>query len=225
MDCIRFGGWFVDGCGAVGTDASGSVDTVGAGDSVDLMGHGKPTKDNDDGEHDAIHDRKSPAHWTPTMCPWSGMSKVNRGSLRRAAVVIVVADSCCGDYWKWGWTYELSLLDRNQSGCPDLILARSGRRSSRPSSPPRRRLRCCRGFGCDRLRFFAGYPTPPPEADLFCQTGSPLGVAGRDQRMFTRQVPSGAILFDTQSVASRYMPSEHLAAPATFEADDKIAVN
>jgi hypothetical protein len=44
------------------------------------------------------------------------MSKVNRDPLRRAAVAIVVADSCCGDYWKWGWTYERSLLDRNQSG-------------------------------------------------------------------------------------------------------------
>jgi hypothetical protein len=46
MDCLRFGDWFVDGCGSIGTDASGSVDAIGAGDSVGLMGHGKPTKDN-----------------------------------------------------------------------------------------------------------------------------------------------------------------------------------
>jgi hypothetical protein len=45
------------------------------------------------------------------------MSKVNGDPLLRAAVVIAVADSYCGDYWKWGWTYEGS-LDRNQSGLP-----------------------------------------------------------------------------------------------------------
>jgi hypothetical protein len=61
MDRVRFGDWFADGRGSIGTDASGSVDAVGAGDTVGLMGHGKPTKDNNDGEHDALHDRKSPA--------------------------------------------------------------------------------------------------------------------------------------------------------------------
>jgi hypothetical protein len=61
MDRVRFGDWFADRCGSIGTDASGSVDAVGAGDSVGLMGHGKPTKDNYDGEHDALHDRESPA--------------------------------------------------------------------------------------------------------------------------------------------------------------------
>src|SRR5438270_859749 len=34
MDRVRFGDWFADGRGSIGTDASGSVDAVGAGDSV-----------------------------------------------------------------------------------------------------------------------------------------------------------------------------------------------
>jgi len=43
--------------------------------------------------------------------------------------------------------------------------------------------------------------------------------------MFTRQVPASTILVDAQSMARIEMPSEHLAAPATIEADDIIAMN
>jgi hypothetical protein len=43
--------------------------------------------------------------------------------------------------------------------------------------------------------------------------------------MLTRQVPASTILVDAQPVTGRYMPSEHLAAPAAFDADDVIAVN
>jgi len=43
--------------------------------------------------------------------------------------------------------------------------------------------------------------------------------------MFTRQIPASTILLHGQSMAGREMPSEHLAAPAAFEADDIIAVN
>jgi hypothetical protein len=43
--------------------------------------------------------------------------------------------------------------------------------------------------------------------------------------MLTGEVPPSAILFHSQSMAGIEMPSEHLAAPATIEADDIIAVN
>jgi hypothetical protein len=43
--------------------------------------------------------------------------------------------------------------------------------------------------------------------------------------MFSRQVPASAILLYGQSMAGSEMPPEHLAAPATIEADDIIAMN
>ena len=43
--------------------------------------------------------------------------------------------------------------------------------------------------------------------------------------MVTAEVPPRAILLHGQFMAIRDMPSEHLAAPATFEADDIITVN
>jgi hypothetical protein len=43
--------------------------------------------------------------------------------------------------------------------------------------------------------------------------------------VFTRQVPSGTILFDAQSMAGRDMPSEYLATPPAFQANDVIAMN
>jgi hypothetical protein len=43
--------------------------------------------------------------------------------------------------------------------------------------------------------------------------------------MFTGEIPPRPILVDGQSMAGREMPSEHLAAPATIEADDIIAMN
>jgi hypothetical protein len=75
MDCVRFGNWFADGRGSIGTDASGSVDTVSAGDSVGLLGPDKATKDNYDGEHDAFHDRKSPARYVPVVRDEQGKSR------------------------------------------------------------------------------------------------------------------------------------------------------
>ena len=43
--------------------------------------------------------------------------------------------------------------------------------------------------------------------------------------MFTRQVPASTILLDVQTMAGCEMAFEHLAAPATIEADDIIAMN
>jgi hypothetical protein len=43
--------------------------------------------------------------------------------------------------------------------------------------------------------------------------------------MLTGEVPPHAVLLDAQSMAGRKMAFEHLAAPATIEADDIIAVN
>src|SRR5439155_25616485 len=67
--------------------------------------------------------------------------------------------------------------------------------------------------------------TLQPNADLFRQNGSPTRRAARDYPMFTRQVPASTILLDGQSMAGSEMSSEHLAAPATFEANDIIAMN
>jgi hypothetical protein len=43
--------------------------------------------------------------------------------------------------------------------------------------------------------------------------------------MLSGEFPAGTILVDAQSMAGSEMSSEHLAAPAAFEADDIIAVN
>jgi len=43
--------------------------------------------------------------------------------------------------------------------------------------------------------------------------------------MLTRQIPACTILVDAQSMAGRDMPSEHLAAPPTFEANHVVPVN
>jgi hypothetical protein len=43
--------------------------------------------------------------------------------------------------------------------------------------------------------------------------------------VLTGEVPPSAILFHSQSVAGRETAFEHLAAPATIEADDIIAMN
>jgi hypothetical protein len=103
-------------------------------------------------------------------------------------------------------------------------LARSGRRL-RSSSPPRSRLRRYRGFGCDRLRFFAGCSTTATKAKLLSKPGSALRIAGCGHCMFTGEVPSRPILLHGQSMAGREMSPEHLAAPAAFEASDIISVN
>src|SRR5215831_18052285 len=99
------------------------------------------------------------------------------------------------------------------------------RRRSRPSSPPRSRLRCCRGLGFDHLRFLAGSPTTATEAKLFGQTGAPFRITGCGQWMVSGEFPATAILVDAQSMAGHEMPSEHLTAPAAFEANDIIGVD
>jgi hypothetical protein len=66
---------------------------------------------------------------------------------------------------------------------------------------------------------------PATKADLFRQTGSPLRIAGCGDWMLTGEGPSHAVLLDVQTMAGREMAFEHLAAPATIEADDIIAVN
>ena len=43
--------------------------------------------------------------------------------------------------------------------------------------------------------------------------------------MLTAEGPLHAVLLDGQSMAGREMAFEHLAAPATIEADDIIAMN
>ena len=92
---------------------------------------------------------------------------------------------------------------------------------------PRSLLRCWRAFLCRAYRFFARCPTPyaPPKADLFRQIGALFRIAGRCHWMLTGQFPPHAVLLDAQSMAGREMPFEHLAAPATIEADDIIAMN
>jgi hypothetical protein len=43
--------------------------------------------------------------------------------------------------------------------------------------------------------------------------------------MFTRQVPVSTILLDGQSMAGRRMPSDHQAAPPTFQTNDVVTMN
>jgi hypothetical protein len=43
--------------------------------------------------------------------------------------------------------------------------------------------------------------------------------------MFTGEVPSRPILLYSQCMAGRDMPSDHLAAPAAFQANDIIAMD
>jgi hypothetical protein len=43
--------------------------------------------------------------------------------------------------------------------------------------------------------------------------------------MVSGEFPAGTILVDAQSMAGREMPSEHLTAPAAFEANDIIGMD
>jgi hypothetical protein len=43
--------------------------------------------------------------------------------------------------------------------------------------------------------------------------------------MISGEFPAGTILVDAQSMAGREMPSEHLTAPAAFEANDIIGMD
>jgi hypothetical protein len=43
--------------------------------------------------------------------------------------------------------------------------------------------------------------------------------------MLGKEAPASTILVDAQSMAGRDMPSEHLAAPPTFQTNDIIPVN
>ena len=64
-----------------------------------------------------------------------------------------------------------------------------------------------------------------PKADLFRQTRTALRIAGCGHWMLTGEGPTHAVLLDAQSMAGREMAFEHLAAPATFDANDIIAMN
>ena len=68
-------------------------------------------------------------------------------------------------------------------------------------------------------------PTPPPEAKLFHQPRSPLRIAERGDRMFSRQVPASTIFSDAQSMAGGWMRSEHLTAPPAFKTNHVVPVN
>lgn len=86
------------------------------------------------------------------------------------------------------------------------------------------------GLLADRLvrRLLVGCGLPSDDRDqghVFRQPGSALRLAGRGQRLVSKEFPSGAILVDTQSMTGRKMPFEHLTAPAALEADNIIAVN
>jgi len=70
-----------------------------------------------------------------------------------------------------------------------------------------------------------GMPDDPDQAKLFCQTGSALRIAGCGYRMVGAEVPSRPVLLHRQPMASSEMPSEHLAAPPAFEANDMVAMN
>jgi hypothetical protein len=63
------------------------------------------------------------------------------------------------------------------------------------------------------------------KSDLFRQTGPPIRIAGRGHRMFAGEAPPCSILVNAQSMAGCKMPSEHLAAPAAFQANGIIAMD
>src|SRR4029077_10753543 len=80
------------------------------------------------------------------------------------------------------------------------------------------------GFALPRIPFLTGCPTPPPKADLLRHTGPLFRRAGRHDWFLTGEVPASAILVDAQSMAGIEMPSKHLAAPPTFEANHVVPV-
>ena len=112
------------------------------------------------------------------------------------------------------------------SRCVDPVSApsvRCGRRSW-CFSPSRSLFRCCRGFGCDLLWFFA-MPYDHRTRPLFWPAR--ISVPSSPVRSLDVQptASSKATLIDAQSMADREMAFEHLAVPATIEADDIIAMN
>ena len=70
-----------------------------------------------------------------------------------------------------------------------------------------------------------GMPYDRDQDQAVCEPRSTLRIAGYGQRMFTSEVPPRAILLDGELMAVGEMPSEHLATPATLQANDVIAVN
>src|SRR5712671_4034380 len=54
--------------------------------------------------------------------------------------------------------------------------------------------------------------------------GAPSSLA-RSFRMIARKAPVNTIGVDGQAVTGRDIPSEHMAAPAAFQANDIIAMN
>jgi hypothetical protein len=96
---------------------------------------------------------------------------------------------------------------------------------SRPSSPPRLRLRCYRKFGCRWFRFFTGCSTTATKTDPFRQIGSPLRIAGRCHWVLAGEAPVSTIFLDAQSMARIKMPPERQAAPAAFQANNIIGMN
>jgi hypothetical protein len=67
---------------------------------------------------------------------------------------------------------------------------------------------------------------PDPAQDRSISPDRSAGQSKRARyRMFTRQVPASTILVDAQSMAGIEMPSEHLAAPPAFDANDIIAMD
>lgn len=105
---------------------------------------------------------------------------------------------------------------------PHLTLGRGCRRSW-PSSAARSRGWWI--FRCRRYRFLAACSPTATKAKLFSQTGSAFRISGCGYWMLSGQFPASTILVDAQSMPGQEMPSEHLAAPAAFEANDVIAVN
>src|SRR5271156_133936 len=109
-----------------------------------------------------------------------------------------------------------------------MILCRRDRSTSRrswSSTPFGTRRGSRRGYRFGHRCRFSRRPSGSTKTKLQCQRGSPFRICRRDQSVIAGKVPPCSIRIDGQSMAGSEMASDHLAAPATFQANDIIAMD
>src|SRR4051794_1676833 len=76
-------------------------------------------------------------------------------------------------------------------------------------------------------RGWPGHPRLPAaaaEPQLLRQARALLGIGGRGQRVIARQAPAPQILLSAQAMPGAQVPAQHLALPAAFKADHRVAL-
>jgi len=158
-----------------------------------------------------------------------GRSLVRRSRNRRAAYHIICGFVFAPANRRCPWGIP-SLLPGRSHAPTQVIAGRQQRslwdlRRLRAGSPlpPRTRLCCCR-VRFRALRCF-GWRSTAPEPKLLGHRGPTLRIFGCYERMFGSQTPASAIFGRTEPVQPHQVTAKRVPAPATFEADDRIALN